>query len=112
MPSYSANTEPLPAAGIASGEACHGTFARYVVGDVCADTPPVAGDNNYSIGYVQPCSGVLTSDNASNLYNNRDFRRKYPRTEPITQQFLTQLLLAQPNEDGTKRCVFCLSTNA
>ncbi|PWN88496.1 21 kDa subunit of NADH dehydrogenase [Acaromyces ingoldii] len=42
------------------------------------------------------------SDVAGNLYYNRDFRRKYPQLEMVTQQQLTQLLLAQPNEDGTK----------
>ncbi|KAL4402805.1 hypothetical protein ACI68E_000579 [Malassezia pachydermatis] len=42
------------------------------------------------------------SDIAQNLYYDRDFRRKYPQTEVITQQYLTELLLASPNEDGTK----------
>ncbi|PWN29172.1 hypothetical protein BDZ90DRAFT_250535, partial [Jaminaea rosea] len=42
------------------------------------------------------------SDIASNLYYNRDFRRKYQQLEMINQQTLTQLLLASPNEDGTK----------
>ncbi|KAK0549052.1 hypothetical protein OC846_003338 [Tilletia horrida] len=42
------------------------------------------------------------SDVANNLYDSRDFRRKYPRLEMITQQRLTQLLLATPNPDGTK----------
>ncbi|UZJ52547.1 hypothetical protein CBS101457_001867 [Exobasidium rhododendri] len=42
------------------------------------------------------------SDVAANLYFNRDFRRKYPRLEMITQGHLTQLLLASSNEDGTK----------
>ena len=42
------------------------------------------------------------SDIAGNLYHSRDFRRKYPKLEMITQQDLTKLLLAQPNEDGTK----------
>lgn len=41
-------------------------------------------------------------DVAGNLYYNRDFRRKYPRLEPVTQAQLTELLLAAPNEDGTK----------
>lgn len=36
------------------------------------------------------------------MYHNRDFRRKYPKTDVVTQQFLTELLLATPNEDGTK----------
>lgn len=39
------------------------------------------------------------------MYHNRDFRRKYPQTDVITQQYLTELLLAVPNEDGTKRYV-------
>ncbi|SHO76613.1 Uncharacterized protein MSYG_0951 [Malassezia sympodialis ATCC 42132] len=42
------------------------------------------------------------SDIAQNLYHDRDFRRKYPQTDVITQQYLTELLLASPNEDGTK----------
>ncbi|WFD00763.1 hypothetical protein MYAM1_003515 [Malassezia yamatoensis] len=41
------------------------------------------------------------SDPAANLYYHRDFRRKYPQTDVITQQYLTELLLASPNEDGT-----------
>lgn len=45
-------------------------------------------------------------DIAQNLYYDRDFRRKYPQTEVITQQYLMELLLASPNEDGTKRYVF------
>lgn len=45
----------------------------------------------------------LTEDIAQNLYHDRDFRRKYPQTDVITQQYLTELLLASPNEDGTKR---------
>jgi hypothetical protein len=48
---------------------------------------------------------MLSSDVAGNLYYNRDFRRKYPRLEMITQEHLTQLLLASPNQDGTKTCV-------
>lgn len=44
-------------------------------------------------------------DIAANLYHNRDFRRKYPQTDVITQHYLTELLLASPNEDGTKRYV-------
>lgn len=43
------------------------------------------------------------SDPASNLYHNRDFRRKYPKLEMITQKDLTTLLLSSPNEDGTRR---------
>ncbi|PWN52801.1 21 kDa subunit of NADH dehydrogenase [Violaceomyces palustris] len=42
------------------------------------------------------------SDIAGNLYHNRDFRRKYPKVDMITQKDLTTLLLASPNEDGTK----------
>lgn len=42
------------------------------------------------------------SDTAGNLYHNRDFRRKYPKLEMITQKDLTTLLLASPNEDGTR----------
>ncbi|CAO1613013.1 unnamed protein product [Parajaminaea phylloscopi] len=42
------------------------------------------------------------SDIASNLYYNRDFRRKYPALDMISQEHLTKLLLAAPNEDGTK----------
>ena len=41
-------------------------------------------------------------DIADNLYYNRDFRRKNPQTDVVTQQHLTELLLAAPNEDGTK----------
>lgn len=43
------------------------------------------------------------SDPAGNLYHNRDFRRKYPKLEMITQKDLTTLLLSSPNEDGTRR---------
>lgn len=50
------------------------------------------------------------TDNAANLYYNRDFRRKFPQTDYVSQQYLTELLLAEPNEDGTKRYV-CLPTN-
>ncbi|CDU25784.1 related to NADH-ubiquinone oxidoreductase 21.3 kda subunit [Sporisorium scitamineum] len=42
------------------------------------------------------------SDPAGNLYHNRDFRRKYPKLEMITQKDLTTLLLSSPNEDGTR----------
>lgn len=42
------------------------------------------------------------SDIAGNMYANRDFRRKYPGLDMISQQDLTKLLLAAPNEDGTK----------
>ncbi|WFD32049.1 hypothetical protein MSPP1_003091 [Malassezia sp. CBS 17886] len=42
------------------------------------------------------------SDIAENLYGARDFRRQYPKLEVVTQQYLTELLLAEPNEDGTK----------
>ncbi|PWN22278.1 hypothetical protein BCV69DRAFT_281282 [Microstroma glucosiphilum] len=42
------------------------------------------------------------SDPAGNMYYNRDFRRKYPALDMITQQHLTKILLAAPNEDGTK----------
>ncbi|WFD22129.1 hypothetical protein MEQU1_000791 [Malassezia equina] len=58
--------------------------------------------------YPQPASRpekpatVPSKDVAQNLYHNRDFRRKYPQTDVITQQYLTELLLASPNEDGTK----------
>lgn len=45
------------------------------------------------------------SDPAGNLYHNRDFRRKYPKLEMITQKDLTTLLLSSPNEDGTRRYV-------
>lgn len=46
------------------------------------------------------------SDPAGNLYHSRDFRRKYPKLEMITQKDLTTLLLSSPNEDGTRRYVF------
>jgi len=60
--------------------------------------------------YPQPASrpekplavASQASDPAANLYHNRDFRRKYPQTHMITQGVLTRLLLAEPNEDGTK----------
>ncbi|EPQ29334.1 uncharacterized protein PFL1_03089 [Pseudozyma flocculosa PF-1] len=60
--------------------------------------------------YPQPASRTeramvppsKASDPADNLYADRDFRRKYPKLEMITQKDLTQLLLASPNEDGTK----------
>ncbi|PWY99901.1 hypothetical protein BCV70DRAFT_200809 [Testicularia cyperi] len=42
------------------------------------------------------------SDPAGNLYHSRDFRRKYPQLEMITQKDLTTLLLSSPNEDGTR----------
>jgi len=42
------------------------------------------------------------SDIAENMYYHRDFRRKYPKLDVVTQQYLTELLLASPNEDGTK----------
>ncbi len=42
------------------------------------------------------------SDIAGNLYHSRDFRRKYPKVEMITQKDLTTLLLSSPNEDGTR----------
>lgn len=42
------------------------------------------------------------SDPANNLYHTRDFRRKYPKLEMITQKDLTTLLLASPNEDGSR----------
>ncbi|CAO1623839.1 unnamed protein product [Sympodiomycopsis kandeliae] len=42
------------------------------------------------------------SDIAGNRYYERDFRRKYPALDMITQEHLTKLLLAAPNEDGTK----------
>jgi len=59
-----------------------------------------------SFGYV---IRSLTEDIAQNLYYDRDFRRKYPQTDVITQQYLTELLLASPNEDGTKRYVhYCV----
>lgn len=45
------------------------------------------------------------SDIAGNRYYERDFRRKYPALDMITQEHLTKLLLAAPNEDGTKTCV-------
>lgn len=32
----------------------------------------------------------------------RDSRRKYPKEDVVTQRDLTELLLAAPNEDGTK----------
>ncbi|KAN0064622.1 hypothetical protein ACQY0O_002251 [Thecaphora frezii] len=60
--------------------------------------------------YPQPASRTeramvppsKASDNADNLYFDRDFRRKYPKLEMVTQKHLTQLLLASPNEDGTR----------
>lgn len=54
-------------------------------------------------GHVVPPSSA--SDVAGNLYYHRDARRKYQKLEMITQQHLTQLLLASPNEDGTKSWV-------
>lgn len=39
------------------------------------------------------------------MYYHRDYRRKFPQTDVITQYYLTELLLAEPNEDGTKRYV-------
>ena len=61
------------------------------------------------LAYISTASGTyhhsLTEDIAQNLYHNRDYRRKYPQTDVITQQYLTELLLASPNEDGTKRYV-------
>ncbi|PKI82301.1 hypothetical protein MVES_003773 [Malassezia vespertilionis] len=41
------------------------------------------------------------SDIAQNMYYWRDFRRNYPQPEVVTQVYLTKLLLASPNEDGT-----------
>jgi hypothetical protein len=45
------------------------------------------------------------SDIAGLGYYERDFRRAYPQLHMVTQQDLTTLLLADTNEDGTKRCV-------
>ncbi|CEH18313.1 NADH dehydrogenase [ubiquinone] (complex I), 21kDa subunit, fungi [Ceraceosorus bombacis] len=42
------------------------------------------------------------SDIAGNKYQDRDFRRMYPQLFMVTQKHLTNLLLAAPNEDGTK----------
>ncbi len=42
------------------------------------------------------------SDIANNLYANRDFRRMYPKLEVVTQEHLTKLMLAAPNDDGTR----------
>jgi hypothetical protein len=48
--------------------------------------------------YTMPSSKA--SDIAQNPYSQRDFRRMYPSTVALTQEGLTNLLLAQGNSES------------